>query len=205
MSQYFIIHPENPQQRLIQQAVQIIRKGGVIIYPTDSAYAIGCHIGDKDSLDRIRRIRQLDENHPLTLICRDISEVSQYAKIDDNRTFRLIKANIPGSFTFSLPATKEVPRRLLNPKRKTIGIRIPDNQILLDLLRELNEPLLSTSLILPGKKLPLADPLEIREILEHQVDLIIDGGNCGLEPTTVIDLLNDEPIILRQGKGQLKL
>ena len=200
MSQYFRIHPENPQPRLIHQAVEMVRGGAVIAYPTDSAYALGCHIGDKKALDRIRRIRQLDDRHNFTLVCRDLSELSLYAKVD-NRAYRLLNAHTPGAYTFILPATREVPRRLLHPKRRTIGIRIPDNRIVQALLEELNEPLMSTTLILPGEDRPMTDAEEIRDRLEHELDLIIDGGHCGIEPTTVVDLTGDEPRVSRVGKG----
>jgi tRNA threonylcarbamoyl adenosine modification protein (Sua5/YciO/YrdC/YwlC family) len=200
MAQFFQIHPENPQQRLIQQAVDIIRRGGIVAYPTDSAYALGCHIGDKMALDRIRMMRQLDKHHNFTLMCRDLSELATYAKVD-NQVFRLLKNHTPGPFTFILPGTSEVPRRLMHPKRKTIGLRVPDNRIALDLMEALGEPLMTSSLLLPGQSLPLSDPEEIRHALEHQVELVIDGGNCGLEPTTVVDLTGRVPEVIRQGKG----
>jgi len=200
MAQYFHIHPHNPQPRLIRHAVEIIRQGGVVVYPTDSSYALGCHIGDKEAMERIRVIRQLDDKHNFTLVCRDLSEVASYAKVSD-AAYRLLKANTPGPYTFILPATREVPRRLQHPKRKTIGLRIPDNIITEALLAELGEPLMSVTLILPGEDIPLSDPEEIRAQLEHRVDLIIDGGHCGLEPTTVIDMENDQPHITRAGKG----
>lgn len=202
MSQFFQIHPENPQKRLITQAVDIVRKGGVIAYPTDSAYALGCHIGDKSALETIRRIRKLDDKHNFTLVCRDLSELATYARVD-NSVFRVIKNLTPGAYTFILEATNEVPRRLLHPKRRTIGIRVPDNRIALALLEELGEPLMSVTLQLPGEELPLIDPYEIRERLEHELDLVIDGGFCGLEPTSVVDLSGDEVQILRRGKGDL--
>jgi tRNA threonylcarbamoyl adenosine modification protein (Sua5/YciO/YrdC/YwlC family) len=200
MSQFFQIHPDNPQQRLINQAVDIVRGGGVIAYPTDSAYALGCHIGDKSALDRIRKIRNLDAKHNFTLMCRDLSELATYAKVD-NSAYRLLKAHTPGAFTFILKATAEVPKRLMHPKRRTIGLRVPENQIALDLLAALDEPLMSVTLILPGDEYPLMDPYDIRTSLEHQVDLVIDGGFCGMEPTTVVELFDDMPRILRQGKG----
>lgn len=200
MSQYFSIHPENPQQRLIRQAVEIVRKGGVIIYPTDSVYAIGCHIGDKQALDRIRAIRRLDKHHNFTLMCRDLSELANYAKVD-NSAFRTLKANTPGAFTFILEATSEVPRRLMHPKRKTIGLRVPDNRITLSLLEELGEPMMSVTLMLPGDEYPLADPYDIRQLMEHQVEAVIDGGYCGLEPTTVVDMTSSVPELIRQGTG----
>lgn len=200
MSQYFNIHPENPQARLINQAVDIIRQGGVIAYPTDSAYALGCHLGDKNAIERIRKLRQLDDKHNFTLMCRDLSELGVYAKVD-NVTFRLLKANTPGPYTFILKATTEVPRRLMHPKRRTIGLRIPKHQITLDLLEALGEPLMSVTLILPDETLPLTDPEVIRDRLGKQVDLIIDGGACNLEPTTVVSLENDEVEVLRVGLG----
>ena len=200
MSQLFQIHPDNPQKRLIQQAVEIIRKGGLVIYPTDCAYAIGCHLGDKTAVDRIKRIRQLDDKHNFTLVCRDLSELGTYAKVN-NQQYRILKNHTPGAYTFILRATTEVPRRLLHPKRKTIGLRIPDSNIALVLMAELAEPIMSTSLILPGDTEPLTDPYEIRDILQHQVDLVIDGGYCGMEATTVINLVEDVPEIIRVGAG----
>lgn len=200
MSQYFEIHPDNPQIRLIKQAVEIINKGGVVIYPTDSSYAIGCHLGDKKAMDKIRMIRQLDNSHDFTLVCRDLSEISRYA-IVDNMNYRLMKSLTPGPYTFILPATREVPKRLLNPKRKTIGIRVPDNAVCSELLAELDQPLMSSTLILPNQDYPLTDPYEIRVKLENVVDLIIDGGYCGNDSTTVVSLTDDKPEILRQGLG----
>ena len=202
MSQFFQIHPDNPQQRLIGQAVDIVQRGGVVAYPTDSAYALGCHLGDKKALERIRRIRQLDDKHNFTLMCRDLSEIATYAKLD-NTAYRLLKSHTPGAYTFILPATNEVPRRLLHPKRRTIGLRVPDNAIALALLDSLGEPLMSVTLQLPGDEFPLTDPWDIRDTLEHQVDLVIDGGFCGLEPTTVVNLLDDTPRVTRQGKGSV--
>jgi len=200
MSQFFQIHPENPQSRLVRQAVEIIQKGGLVAYPTDSAYALGCHIGDKSALDRIRSLRQLDKHHNFTLVCRDLSELSTYAKVS-NQTYRLLKNFTPGAYTFILEATSEVPKRLMHPKRKTIGLRIPENAIVQAILEELREPLMTSSLLLPGDEYPLTDPYEMRETLEHQLELVIDGGFCGMEPTTVIDLTGDVPELLRQGKG----
>lgn len=200
MSQFFQVHPDNPQSRLIKQAVEILQRGGVIAYPTDSAYALGCRLGDKAALERIRRIRRLDENHNFTLICRDLSELGTYARVD-NTAFRLIRAHTPGPYTFILRATEEVPRRLMHPKRRTIGLRVPDNRIALALLEALGEPLMSVTLILPGDELPLIDAYDIRERLEHEVDLVIDGGACVPEPTTVIDLADETPVVVRQGKG----
>ncbi|WP_020210416.1 L-threonylcarbamoyladenylate synthase [Gilvimarinus chinensis] len=200
MAQFFQIHPENPQPRLISQAVDIIRRGGIIAYPTDSAYALGCHIGDKMALDRIRLMRRLDKDHNFTLMCRDLSEIATYARVD-NQVFRLLKAHTPGPYTFILEGTSEVPRRLRHPKRKTIGLRVPDNKIALALLEELNEPLMSSTLLLPGDEFPLTDPYDIRDVLEHQVELVIDGGFCGMEPTTVVGFTDDTPELIRQGKG----
>ncbi|NGN97075.1 threonylcarbamoyl-AMP synthase [Grimontia sp. S25] len=200
MSQFFYVHPENPQARLINQAVAIVRNGGVIIYPTDSGYALGCQLENKQALERICRIRRLDDRHNFTLMCRDLSELSVYARVD-NSAYRLIRNNTPGCYTFILKATKEVPRRLMNPKRKTIGIRVPENQIALDLLEALGEPMMSTSLILPGNEHTESDPEAIRDQLEHAVDCILNGGYLGEQPTTVIDLSEDEPEILRRGTG----
>lgn len=200
MSQFFSIHPENPQQRLIQQAVQIIRQGGVVVYPTDSGYALGCHLGDKQALETIRQIRQLDKHHNFTLVCRDLSELGSYARVD-NTAYRLIKAHTPGPYTFILKATGEVPKRLLHPKRRSIGVRVPDNRIALALLEELNEPLMSVTLMLPGDQQPLTDPYEIRQLLSGRVALVIDGGFCGMEPTTVVDLIDGVPQLIRQGLG----
>ncbi len=202
MSQFYQIHPDNPQVRLIRHAVDIIREGGVVVYPTDSAYALGCHIGDKSALDRIRRIRQLDAKHNFTLVCRDLSEIATYAKVT-NTAYRLIRHATPGPYTFILRATSEVPRRLLHAKRKTVGLRVPDNAITQALLDDLGEPLMSVTLIMPGEDLPLMDPYEIRELLEHEVDLVIDGGWCGMEATTVVDLADDVPLVLRAGKGDV--
>lgn len=203
MSQFFQIHPENPQHRLINQAVEIINKGGVVVYPTDCAYALGCHLGDKSAVDRIKRIRQLDDKHNFTLVCRDLSEISTYAKVD-NSVYRLLKAHTPGAYTFILNATSEVPRRLLHPKRRTIGIRVPQNPIALELTAALGEPIMSTSLILPGEEMPLMDPYEMRELLQHQVDLVIDGGYCGMEATSVINLTDEVPEIVRSGAGNIE-
>lgn len=199
--QYLSIHPRDPQPRLLRQAVERIRAGAVIVYPTDSAYALGCHIGDKSALERIRAIRKLDERHNFTLMCRDLSELSTYAMVD-NASYRLLRAHTPGPYTFILKATGEVPRRLLHPKRKTIGLRVPDNRVALALLEELGEPIMSVTLIMPGEELPLADTDEMRDRLAHSVDLLVDGGGCGLEPTTIVDLSGDAPLMLRQGKGR---
>jgi tRNA threonylcarbamoyl adenosine modification protein (Sua5/YciO/YrdC/YwlC family) len=203
MSQFFYIHPENPQPRLINQAVEIIQKGGVIVYPTDSGYALGCRLENKDAMERICRIRQLEKGHNFTLMCRDLSELSTYAWVD-NVAFRLIKNNTPGNYTFILKGTKEVPRRLLQEKRKTIGLRVPSNPIALALLGGLNEPMLSTSLMLPGSEFTESDPEEIKDRLEKQVDLIIHGGNLGQKPTTVVDLTEESPVVLREGMGDVK-
>ncbi|MFK7829255.1 MAG: L-threonylcarbamoyladenylate synthase [Congregibacter sp.] len=200
MSQFFQIHPDNPQARLISQAADIVRGGGVIAYPTDSAYALGCPIGDKSALDRIRRIRRLDDRHNFTLVCRDLSEIATYARVD-NSVYRLLKHHTPGPYTFILRATSEVPKRLMNGKRRTVGLRVPDNAITQALLAELGEPLMSVTLIMPDDELPLIDPYEIREMLEHEVDLVIDGGYCGMEATTVVDFVDDVPMVLRAGKG----
>jgi tRNA threonylcarbamoyl adenosine modification protein (Sua5/YciO/YrdC/YwlC family) len=202
MSQFFAIHPENPQSRLVHQACEIIRRGGVVVYPTDSAYALGCHIGDKQALEVIRRIRQLDDDHNFTLVCRDLSELGTYARVD-NAAYRLLKHATPGPFTFIMEATKEVPRRLLHPKRKSIGLRVPDNVIAQALLAELGEPLMSVTLIMPGDEYPMIDPYDIRESLEHHVDLVIDGGYCGMEPTSVIDMTGDAPAVIREGLGDI--
>ncbi|WP_427835367.1 L-threonylcarbamoyladenylate synthase [Actinobacillus pleuropneumoniae] len=201
MSQFFYIHPDNPQARLINQAVEIIKNGGVIIYPTDSGYALGCAIGEKHAMDRIVAIRKLPENHNFTLVCSDLSELSTYALVT-NQSYRLIKNNTPNPYTFILLATKDVPRRLMT-KRKTIGIRVPDNAIALALIAALGEPILSCSLMLPDTEITELDPDEIREHLEHRVDLIIHGGYLGQEPTTVIDLTEESPRIIREGSGDI--
>jgi len=203
MSQFFQIHPLNPQARLIHQAVEIVRADGLVVYPTDSSYALGCHVGDKHGMERIRRIRALDNRHNFTLMCRDLSEIATYAKVD-NSSYRLLKSLTPGAYTFILKATHEVPRRLQNPKRKTIGIRIPDHPVTQALLDELGEPLMSSTLILPGRDMPETDAYDIREILEHDVDLVIDGDHCGVEPTTVVDLVDGVPEVVRQGRGSVE-
>jgi tRNA threonylcarbamoyl adenosine modification protein (Sua5/YciO/YrdC/YwlC family) len=203
VSQFFSIHPVDPQPRLIRKAADIVREGGVIAYPTDSCYGLGCHIGDKTALERLRRIRGIGEDHHLTLMCRDLAEVGEFARID-NAQFKLLKSVTPGSYTFILQATREVPRRLLHPRRKTIGVRVPDHPIALALLGELNEPLLSATLSLPDEARPLSDAQEIRERLEHDLDLIIDSGPCGDEPTTVVDLTGDAPALIRSGRGALQ-
>lgn len=202
MSQFFAIHPETPQVRLIQQAVSLIQGGGVIVYPTDSAYALGCQLGDKKAMERIRRIRSLQENHNFTLVCRDLSELGTYAHVD-NTTYRLLRHATPGPYTFVLEATREVPRRLIQPKRKTIGLRVPDHPIPQALLHALNEPLMSATLIMPGDDYPMTDPYDIRHYLEHEVDLVIDGGFCGLEATSVVDLTGATPVVLRAGVGDV--
>lgn len=200
MAEYFSLHPQNPQERLVKQVVERLRTGAVMAYPTDSAYALGCHLGDKKALDRLRRIRRVDDKHNFTLVCRDLSEIAAYARVS-NTVYRLLNASTPGAYTFILEATRDVPRRLLHPKRRTIGIRVPDNRIVLALLQELGEPILSTTLILPGQSLPMTDAEEIRDRLDHEVDVIIDGGNCGFEPTTVVSLVGDQPEIIRLGCG----
>ena len=201
MDVYLEIHPVNPQQRLIRQAVEIIRDGGVIVYPTDSSYALGCHLGDKTAMERLRRIRRVDDKHNLTLVCRDLSEIATYAKIS-NSDYRMLKSLTPGPYTFILTGTHEVPRRLMHPKRRSIGIRVGDHPIVRALLDELGQPLMSCTLILPGADLPVTDVDDSRERLEKKVDLIIDGGHCGMEPTTVIDLTGDVPVLMREGKGR---
>ncbi|MGI9877483.1 L-threonylcarbamoyladenylate synthase [Vibrio chagasii] len=200
MSQFFYVHPDNPQARLINQAVAIVRNGGVVVYPTDSGYALGCQLENKQALERICKIRRIDDKHNFTLLCRDLSELSLYARVD-NVAFRLLKAHTPGAYTFIFKATKEVPKRLMNAKRKTIGIRVPDNKIALDLLEAMGEPLMSTSLILPGNETTESDPEEIRDSLEHAVDVILNGGYLGEQPTTVIDFSDDDTVILRRGAG----
>jgi tRNA threonylcarbamoyl adenosine modification protein (Sua5/YciO/YrdC/YwlC family) len=200
MSQFFALHPDNPQARLLRKAVSIIEEGGLIVYPTDSGYALGCSLGNKTALERIRRLRQLDKNHNMTLVCRDLSQLGTYAKVS-NPIFRLLKAFTPGAYTFVLNATHEVPRLMLHPKKRTLGLRVPENNITLALLDCLDAPLMSSTLILPGAKAPLSEPEAIKDVLGDKTDLIIDGGNCGQEPTTVIDLTGEYPVILREGKG----
>lgn len=202
MAQFFTIHPDNPQPRLIKQAADMLRDGAVIVYPTDSGYALGCRLDDKDAVTRIRQIRGKDDKHLMTLVCRDLSELAKYARVG-NAQFRLLKNNTPGSYTFILDATKEVPRRLQHPKRSTVGLRIPDHPVALALLEELGEPLLSSTLILPDAHQPLTDVDEIRERLERLVELIIEGGAVGVEPTTVIDLTESTPVLMRRGKGEV--
>ena len=200
MAQFFNIHAEDPQPRLIQQAVDILKRGGVIVYPTDSCYALGCQIGDKEAAMRLLSVRGLDSGHDLTLVCRDLSELGRYAQVDNNQ-FRLLKAHTPGPYTFLLRGTREVPRRLLHKKHDTIGLRVPGHPIARALLAALGEPILSSTLLLYGEDVPLTEPWEIRERLDRQVDLVIDGGACGLTPTTVVDLTSDAPVVLRYGKG----
>ena len=202
MSQFFQIHPENPQLRLIKQAAQIIQSGGIVALPTDSCYALVCQLDDKHAVERLRRIRGVDDKHHLTLLCRDLSEIAQYAKVD-NRRYRMLKTATPGPYTFILEATKEVPRRLSHPQRKTIGLRVPENPIAQALLEELGQPLLGATLILPDESEPLTDPEEIRDHLEKLIELVIDGGACSLQPTTVIDLTEEQPVLLRQGRGDV--
>ncbi len=200
MSQFFQIHPDSPQLRLVRQAVDIIRDGGVIAYPTDSAYALGCHIGDKKAVERIRKIRRLDEKHNFTLVCKDLSELATYAQVN-NSQYRMLKNHTPGPYTFILKGSREVPRRLMHPKKKTIGIRVPGCPIVQSLLNELGCPIMSSTLQLPGDQLPMLDPYDIRMTLETNLDLIIDGGYRGMEPTTVVSLMANTPEILRVGKG----
>ena len=203
MAQFFAIHPDSPQERLVKQAADIIRKGGIAVYPTDSCYALGCQLGDKTAMEKILQIRKIDLKHHLTLMCADLSELGTYAKVD-NSQYRMLKAATPGSYTFIMQATKEGPNRTLHPKRKTIGLRVPDNKIALALLQELGEPMLSCTLMLPEDSEPLTDPYEIRDRLEHAVDVIIDGGWCGTDPTTVIDM-TDGVELVREGKGDKAL
>jgi tRNA threonylcarbamoyl adenosine modification protein (Sua5/YciO/YrdC/YwlC family) len=200
VSQYFKIHPVDPQRRLLQRAVEIIRAGGIVVYPTDSSYAFGWHIGDKAALEKIRRIRQTERDHDFTLVCRDLSEIATYAKVD-NSEYRLLRAHTPGPYTFILRATRETPKRLQDPKRRSIGIRVPDHPIARALLELLGEPLMSSTLLLPGDSLPLTEPDEVVERVGNLVDAIIDGGACGMEPTSIIDLSRGEVAILRKGKG----
>ena len=203
MSQFFSIHPSHPQARLVQQAAGIVRSGGLIAYPTDSSYALGCHLGDARALERLRSVRGFEARHHLTLMCRDLSQIGTYA-IVDNVQYRLLKKGTPGSYTFIMRATREVPRRLMHPKRKTIGVRVPNHPVVLALLAELGEPMLSATLLLPGATEPPSDAHEIREALPHELDLIIDAGPCGTEPTTVIDLTGAVPLLIRRGNGALE-
>jgi tRNA threonylcarbamoyl adenosine modification protein (Sua5/YciO/YrdC/YwlC family) len=202
LAEYYKIHPENPQRRLILKSAQFLREGGIVAYPTDSGYALGCHLGDKSAHDRVCQIRQVGEEHNFTLLCRDLSEVSAYA-VFDTPVYRLLKAHTPGPYTFILQATKEVPRRLIHPKRKTIGLRVPGHRIAQAILEELGEPMISTTLILPPGDLPVSDPLEIRKKLEKQIELVIDGGWCGADPTSVVNLMEFPYRILRRGKGDV--
>ena len=202
MTQYLQIHPDDPQPRYLERAATLVREGGIVAFPTDSCYALGCHLGDKAAVDRIRAIREVDERHHLTLMCRDLSEIAQYARVD-NAQYRLLKATTPGSYTFILEGTKELPRRVLHPKRKTIGLRVPDHKVALALLAALGEPLLTTTLMLPGDEAPLTEGWEIQDRLDGHVDLILDGGHCGTEPTTVVDLSGGQPVLIRAGRGSL--
>ena len=202
MARYLSIHPDDPQQRLLAQAAEVVRDGGLVAIPTDSCYALGCHLGDKDAVERIRRIRGVDERHHLTLMCRDLSEIAQFARVD-NAQYRLLKATTPGSYTFILEGTKELPRRVLHPKRKTIGLRIPEHKGALALLAELGEPLLTSTLMLPGDEAPLTEGWEIQDRLDDHLELILDGGHCGTEPTTVVDLTRLPPELVRAGRGPL--
>ena len=202
MAQFFAIHPSHPQARLVRRAADIVRRGGLIAYPTDSCYALGCHLGDARALERLRRVRGIDQRHHLTLMCRDLSEIGNYAIVDDAR-YRLLKRVTPGSYTFILRARRQLPRRLMHPRRKTVGVRVPDHPVAHALLAELGEPMLSVTLLLPGDAQPLAEGKEIRQRLEHYLDLIIDAGSCGVEPSTVIDLTAEAPRVLRKGKGSL--
>ncbi len=203
MAQFFSVHATHPQQRLMRQAAEIVRNGGLIAYPTDSCYALGCHIGDKDAMDRLRKVRGMDDKRHLTLMCRDLSEIAAYAIID-NVQYRLLKAATPGSYTFILRATREVPRRLMHPKRKTIGVRVPQHPVAHALLTELNEPMLSATLQLPGDETPISEGGDIRARLEHELDLVLDAGHCGIVPSTVLDLTGDTPVVLREGSGSLE-
>ncbi|MFO7305318.1 MAG: L-threonylcarbamoyladenylate synthase [Gammaproteobacteria bacterium] len=201
---YFEVHPKDPQPRLIRQAVAIIREGGVVAYPTDSSYALGCHIGDKAAMERIARIRQVDKHHHFTLVCRDLSEIAKYARVS-NQQYRTLRAFTPGPYTFLLQATRETPKRLQNPKRRTIGIRVPDHPVPQALLEQLGEPLMSSTLILPGEETPMSDAREILARLSHLIDAVIDGGNCGFEPTSVVDLTGPAPVVVRTGKGDVSV
>ena len=204
MARYLAIHPDDPQQRLLVQAAEVVRQDGVVAIPTDSCYALGCRLGDKDAVERIRRIRDVDDRHHLTLMCRDLSEIAQFARVD-NAQYRLLKATTPGSYTFILEGTKELPRRVLHPKRETIGLRVPAHRVVQALLAELGEPLLTSTLMLPGDEVPLTEGWEIQDRLDDHLELILDGGYCGTEPTTVIDLTNLPPVLIRAGRGPLAL
>ncbi len=203
MARYITIHPDDPQPRLLAQAAEMLREGGVVAFPTDSCYALGCCLGDKEAVERIRRIREVDDRHHLTLMCRDLSEIAQFARVD-NTQYRLLKATTPGSYTFILEGTKELPRRVLHPKRKTIGLRVPNHKVALALLEELGEPLLTSTLMLPGDETPLTEGWEIQERLDDLLELILDGGHCGTEPTTVVDLTSLPPLLIRAGRGALE-
>jgi len=202
MTHVLFVHPENPEVRYLDRAAQVLREGGVIAFPTDSCYALGCHLGDKSALDRLRALREMDERHHLTLMCRDLSEIAKYARID-NQQYRLLKATTPGSYVFILEGTKELPRRVMHPRRKTIGLRVPDHSVPLALLATLGEPLLTTTLLLPGDEQPLQEAWEIADALEGRIDLVLDSGHCGIEPTTVVDLVGKTPELVRQGRGAL--
>ena len=202
MSQYFKIHPVNPQLRLLSRAAEIIREGGIVVYPTDSSYALGWHLGDKGALERVRRLRGIERDHDFTLACRDLSDISIYARVE-NSAYRLLKSLTPGPYTFILKATHELPKRLQDPKKRSIGIRVPDNEIAQMLIGALDEPLMSSTLLLPGDSLPMTEPEEIRDRLARQIDLVIDGGHCGVEPTSVLDLSGAEVVIVRRGKGDV--
>ncbi len=202
MSQYFKIHPVNPQLRLLSRAAEIIREGGIVVYPTDSSYALGWHLGDKGALERVRRLRGIERDHDFTLACRDLSDISIYARVE-NSAYRLLKSLTPGPYTFILKATHELPKRLQDPKKRSIGIRVPDNEIAQMLIGALGEPLMSSTLLLPGDSLPMTEPEEIRDRLARQIDLVIDGGHCGVEPTSVLDLSGDEVVVVRRGKGDV--
>jgi len=202
MALHLSIHPVSPQARLIRQAIAALREGSVVAYPTDSCYALGCLIGDKDAMERIRRIRDAGKDHNFTLVCSDLSEIAKYARVD-NRQYRTLRAFTPGPYTFLLEATREVPKRLQNPKRRTIGIRVPDSAVVRMLLAELGEPIMSSTLLLPGAEVPMTDPHEIMARLGHAVDLVIDGGQCGFEPSSVVDLSGEAPVVVRRGKGDV--
>lgn len=202
MTQLFRVHPVNPQRRLLQQAARVVLDGGVIVYPTDSCYAFGWHMGDKQALEKVRRLRRTERDHDFTLVCRDLSEISTYARID-NWAYRMLRSLTPGPYTFILQATHEVPKRLQDPKRRSIGIRVPDHRIAQALLDELGEPLMSSTLLLPGDSVPLSDPEDIAERMKGQVDVVIDGGACGVEPTSVLDLSHDDVRVIREGKGDV--